>query len=503
MITLRDYQSCAVEEIRKAMKAGKKRIIYFAPCGSGKTATSSDIISKVHAKGKKVLFLANRRELIFQAKTTLEKFGIDCGIIMAGEEKKLSAQVQIASMQTYVKRMDLDDLEFNKWWHQADLIICDECQTSISPSWQKILKAYGDMFVIGLSGSPARADGRGLGEYYDEIISTIGTKELIDQGFLVPPRYFAPSTPDLSGIPMVMNDYSKRVLGERVNKPKLIGDIYHNWASICPDRSTIIFATNVKHSIKIEEIFNSNGVMARHVDAHTPHEVRAKVFDDFQAGELQVIVNVGIACEGTDLPIASCIVLARPTKSLGRYIQMGGRGSRPFSGKRDCIILDHAGCLAEHGPLEIERHWSLDGKEIAWKKAELKEKEKQPRKCPACHRVLFDGEESCPDCGSPVKQFGRNIEVGEGTLKEVGKKEATAVEKRRFWGMLLGYQIARKEAGKNCADGFLGHKFKAKFGVWPRDMNDVLPILPDRAFLNWITYQNIKFAKSKHKEKGK
>jgi superfamily II DNA or RNA helicase len=504
MIEEREFQTITIDKARNAVASGLKKIIIQASTGSGKTVMAARITQSAREKNKKVLFLANRRELIFQAKKTLEFAGLNCGLVMAGEIPNHDADIQVASMQTYVRRMDLDELQFNRWWHDADLIFVDECHSSISPTYQKILKAYDDKkIVIGLTATPCRGDGRGLGEYYEQIISAIGTQELIDLKYLVPPRYFVPPTDlDLTNMgSLVMNDWNKKTLGERVNKPKLIGDIYHNWASICPTRSTIIFATNVKHSIAIEKTFLSHDVTAKHIDAHTPYEERAQAFEDFESGRLQVIVNVGVACEGTDLPIASCIVLARPTKSLGKYIQMCGRGARIYPGKHDFFVLDHARCLEEHGRLEAPIEWTLDGKEIAWKKTEPIKKEKQPVVCPACNRVMFEGETVCPDCGTGVVRFGKDIEVEDGNLSEISTEKATIIEKRKFYGQLLGFQIMKREHGKFYNDGWVAHKYKDKFGVWPRGMSDVVPIVPDKAFINWITYQNIRYAKQKAKEK--
>lgn len=490
----RYYQSSAIEGLRGSLMVGNRRVIHHAPTGSGKTATSSWIISAAHEKGSKVLFLANRRELIFQAVETLEKFGIDCAIIMAGEEHDLSKQVQVASMQTYVRRMTIeDDLRFNKWWHDADLVIVDECHSSISPSWQKILQSYDTkVCVIGLTATPCRGDGRGLGEFYEEIISTVTITELIEQGFLVPIRYFAPYTPDMAGVKTVRGDWDQKEAAKRVNKPKLIGDIYKNWSIICPDRPTIFFAQNVQHSIAITHEFNSKGIDAAHIDARTPKEERQRILDDLKRGRVQVISNYGILTEGFDFPAASCIGIARPTKILGLYIQMGGRGLRPSPGKSDCIILDFAGCLETHGYLEEERTWTLDGKKKAWQEATNKKTtEKKMLKCGACHHV-FSGTGTCPNCGSETIRYGKKVEVAEGELKEV-KKTFSMAEKRLYLGMLK-YYVTSKGMNPKAVNA----KYKARFGVWPdHSIKNVEPVKPDEAFVNRMVHENIKYAKRK------
>lgn len=492
-IVLRDYQEKAVNDIRQCMMHGKKRIILNSATGSGKTATSVDIISKTAQNGFKVLFLANRRELVFQAKATLENFGLDCGMIMSGEESDLDKPVQIASMQTFIRRMDLEDLAENRWFHDAKLCVVDECHSSVSPSYLKILNAYGDdVYTIGLTATPGRGDQKPLGEYYEEIVSTISVAELTEQGYLVPARYFVPSTPDLENLKMTAGDYNKKELGERVNQAKLVGDIYENWSVICPDRPTIIFATNVAHSISIRDAYRKHGVEIEHIDARTPKEERGDAIERLRSGKLRVITNVGILTEGFDFPEAGCIVLARPTKSLGLYIQMGGRGLRIAPLKQNCIILDHGGCVSEHGYLDDEIEWTLEGKEKAWSKPKRKEKEKKTVKCTACN-LVFEGSDRCPDCGSIVKSFGKAIETLDAELIEAkGKKKLSRADKRIFWGMTQHYR-----AMKCYKQGWAAWHYKGFTGVWPRGMDDVAPIKPDEKFLNWLRHVNIKKAKSR------
>lgn len=488
MLQPRNYQLKAVNDIRSSFEAGNKQVLLLLPTGSGKTVIVAFIAKKAVELGKKVLFIANRQELIYQALRTLASFDLVCGVIMAGVPPKLDAQVQIASMQTYVRRMNLEELR-NHWWHDADLIIVDEAHGSISPSFQKILSNYGDKFVLGLTATPCRADGRDLGEYYQDIVSTISTQQLIDKNYLVPPRYFAASTPDLSGIKTVRGDYEKKVLGERVNTPKLVGDIYENWSMICPDRPTIIFATNVPHSISIKNTFKSHRVSIAHIDARTPKGERDEALEALRAGVLQVISNVGILTEGFDFPDAACVALARPTKSLGLYIQMGGRGLRPSPGKNDCIILDFAGCAEEHGLLEWDREWSLDGKKKAWSEPRRKEKEGGLSKCPACHAV-FTGQKSCPDCGSELKPFGRKVETADAELKELSWK-ATVAEKRIYLGMLKKWVFE-----KGYSPRMINAKYRNRFGVWPHSsIVDVAPITPDAAFKNRMRHEQIRWAK--------
>lgn len=489
---LRDYQTQAITDLRAAITSGNRRVILHAPCGAGKTVMAAHLISLASRKGSKVLFLANRRELIFQAKATLESCGISCGVIMAGEEPDLGNDVQIASMQTYVRRMALDEDGVNPWFHQARLIIADECHGSISPSFQKILKSY-DAVTVGLTATPCRGDGRGLGEYYNALVSTVDVGALIEQGHLVPVEYYVPSTPDLEKIRTVAGDYDKKELAARVDKPKLVGDIVDNWLKICPKKQTIVFAVNVKHSLHIRDSFLAVGIRAEHVDAHTPEDERKEILDRLKHGETQVVTNVGILTEGFDFPAAGCIVLGRPTKSLGLYLQMAGRGLRPFAGKKCCTLIDHGGCVDEHGIVEWGRDWSLDGKKRAWSKKRQKEKQASIVQCRACNRVYLGGG-NCPDCGTEPKAFGEKIEAIDGDLVALKPRKGSVADKRIFLGMLKYYIPRQTNPNPKRING----SFRGRFGVWPHSSDrDVAPIEPDEAFLAYMRHQQIAWAHRK------
>lgn len=493
-ITLRDYQLDVIADLRHAALSGKKRLIVHAPTGAGKTVIASHLISLARDRGSLVLFLANRRELVKQAENTLLSCGLDCGVIMAGVKADLTKPVQIASMQTYLRRIKFDDPLYNPWFHDADLVIVDECHMSISPSYRRILKEYRKTFVIGLTATPCRADGRGLGEFYDTIVSSVDIGELIDKGHLTRVRYFVPSTPDLKKIKTVAGDYDKGQLAERVDTPKLVGDVTENWLRLAGDRQTIVFAVSVKHSQHIVESFRSHGISAKHIDAHTPIAEREDVLNRLSAGEIQIISNVGILTEGFDFPAASCIVLARPTKSMGLYLQMAGRGIRPYPGKQDCILLDHGGCVEQHGLIEWEREWSLDGKTKAWSRSKAKKKQPSAVKCRSCN-LVFEGVRECPDCGSPVKAIGKKVKTVEADLKEYNRCKESLVDKRIYYGMLKWWQ-----GDKGYSPKFINAKYQTKYGCWPHhSIKDVAPIPPDEAFRKRMLSEQIRYAKSRRK----
>jgi superfamily II DNA or RNA helicase len=497
---LRYYQITAVEKLRNSLREHHKKIVMVLPTGGGKSAIFAQVIVNLLLNGKKVLWIVHRRNLVIQMQGVLkDHFGIDAGIIMSGIEGDEEKNVQLCTIQTYSRRIRLDSLSGAHFFMNADVVLVDECHRSISKSYMDLLQCYySDKIIIGCTATPARADGRGLGELYTALIEVAKVKELTEQGFLTPARYFVPVTVDLEGVKIAMGDYVIKELDEKLNKAKVIGDVVENWLKLAEGRKTIVFAVNVAHSKNLCEAFNRAGVSAEHLDARSSDEERQAVFLNMEKGRTQVICNVALYQEGMDVPGISCVVIARPTKSMGLYRQCCGRGLRPLPGKKNCLILDHGNVIEEHGLLDWDVEWVLDGKERAWKKPR-RENVTKLVKCRACN-LVFSSRATCPDCGTEVVSFGRKMKTIEAELEELTDKKpkATMADKRRFFGMLRYYA----RFNKNYSDGWCAHKFKEKFKVWPNAVSDAECIQPDQEFKNWITYQNIKWAKSQAKAKA-
>jgi len=489
---LRDYQEKAVTSVRDSIRAGNKRAVMVMPTGGGKSLCFAEIIRLALSKGNKCLFLVHRRNLVEQfAETVKRHVGCDVGIIMSGHQADTDLPVQIATIQTFWRRLNLEELQKNKFFFQADVVMVDEAHTAVSKRYSEVLKLYGDKIIIGCTATPMRADGRGLGEIFDSLVNVVGVKELTDRGYLAPARYFVPpSQPDLTGIKIARGDYEVGELGKRMSEKKLIGDIVDNWLKIAGGLKTIVFCVNVKHAIAVAEEFRRVGIAARHLSARSTDEEREQAFTDMDKGRLQVICNVALYIEGMDSPDISCVVMARPTKSLGLYRQACGRGLRPNG--TATIIIDHGGVVEEHGLLDEELVWSLDGKEKAWKKTKKKENMPKVVQCIACNLVFTDAS-ICPDCGTPVRKFGKAIETVDADLEELNKKEKGSVaEKRRFLGMLKAWVPRQNNPNPKRING----AFKGRYGVWPHhSYKYVAPIEPDAEFLAYMKHQAIRWAK--------
>lgn len=492
---LRNYQNTAIEELRKAVRLGYKRILLVLPTGSGKSIIFGKIISNILENNKKVSWLVHRRNLVKQMKATLIKhFNINPGVIMAGDNYDLDNNVQLCSKDTFSRRLKLGE----KWNIDTDILLIDEGHRAIAKSYKDIIDIYSNKIIIGCTATPCRADGRGLGEVYDTIIEVASVKELTDQGYLSPVEYYAPVEVELDGVTVRMNDYAIDELARKMINKKIIGDAVHNWLNLACNENTLVYGVNVKHSIALRDEYIRMGVPAAHLDARHTDDEREEVFNKMERGEIKVICNVGLYQEGMDVPSISCVQIVRPTKSLALYRQMVGRGLRLFDGKKWCRVLDHGNVIDEHGFIDEEIEWTLDGKEMAWKRKIPREKEEKLVKCRVCNKV-FKGMNKCPDCGTPLKTFGKRIEAIEAELKKINDEEKEDRIKKRLWfGMFKGYAIK-----KGYKDGWAFHKYKEKFKEEPGDFRyNTDAIEPNQEFKNYLKHLNIKWAKSKNKQQA-
>jgi len=498
MIELRNYQVDAIDDLTTAAANGKRRLLLVAPTGSGKTCISSQIIKSATSNGHRVLFLAHRRELVTQCESKLESFGVKYGIVLSGEPWDQTHLVNVASIQTLhswvIRRKRANP-------PKADLVVIDEAHHyNSSKTWQEVLEAYPESIILGMTATPINRRGKGMGHFFDEMIQCPSISELREQGHLVRARYFGPSISDLNnlknamnGLKVVAGDYVESELDKRLNTPKLIGDICTNWARYGQNRQTLVFASGVKHSINIAQAFNALGVKAAHVDGGTPKEERDIIVKDFTEEKIKVLCNCAVFTEGTDIPSASCLVFARPTKSLLLYLQVGGRVLRTFPGKENAIFLDHAGVLFQHGELEQKWEWKLNYGEGDVKSAtEKKIKLKKEIVCKNCQCIYF-GKLECPECHWKPTVKGREVKTLEAYLQALDEIEYPVIDKQSWYLQLMCNALKK---GKKR--GLAYYQFIEKFGHKPRfEWRIMEPVEPSLEVLAWIRHRNIKWALSK------
>jgi DNA repair protein RadD len=496
---LRPYQADVIARVEEAIDAGQQRVLLVAPTGSGKTVIAAAIVASALERRQRVLFLAHRRELINQASQKLHALGVDAGIILPGFPMRLAEPVQVASVASLharavrTTRMDMP---------AADIVVVDEAHHCRARTYRRILDAYPNAIVIGLTATPCRGDGRGLGNIFETLIECPDVAELIAGDFLVRPKVYAPSTPDLKGIKVRNGDYAEEQLAERLDRPELVGDIVEHWHKLSERRPTIVYATSVAHSRHLRDEFRRSGVLAEHVDGSTPTEERDAILAGLVRSSVEVVCNCAVLTEGFDAPDVGCLILGRPTKSLGLFRQMIGRGLRPAPGKSDCIILDHAGAVFQHGLPDDPIVWTLSEDRRAENLAHAaRGTHKAPAltDCPECHAVRLEGQ-PCVVCGWRPQEKPRGVQVVDGELvrydaqgRPVPPAEA---EKKKFFAELRGYA-----AGRGHKSGWAAHKFKERHGAFPPWAWNHHPAAPpSMATLSWIRSRNIAWAKSQPRE---
>jgi superfamily II DNA or RNA helicase len=481
--------------------AGRRRILLVAPTGSGKTVTAGATIAEAVRSGERVLFLAHRHELIMQASAKLHDFGIDHGVIKAGFPTRPGERVQVASVQTlHARAIRGTAMELPR----ADLVIVDEAHHCRAQTYRGIIESYPDAVILGMTATPCRGDGRGLGNVFEVIVECPPVAKLISNGYLVPARVYAPWQPDLKGVKVERGDYVENQLAQRMDKPQLVGDIVTNWHRLAERRPTVVFATGVSHSVHLRDEFCRSGVLAEHIDGSTPVEERDRILAGFAAGTIEVVCNAMVLTEGWDCPAVSCLVLARPTKSMGLYRQMGGRVLRPSPGKTDAIILDHAGAVFEHGFIDEPVIWTLDQDKRAENPTQSRRAERRMptlTTCPECTAVRFEGD-ACSACGWRPRPKPVAVDVVDGELAEVnadGTVRAGAVtqaEKQLFYQESA--YIAQEKGHK---PGIAFFRFKEKFkGEMPPYRWRNLPPLPPRPETRaWYRSRQIAYSKAQQK----
>ena len=409
---LRSYQLKAIASTRIAvMQAG--RVVLVMPTGSGKTVVFSEICRLANDKGNKVLILVHRRELVTQASNKLTKAGVKHGIIAAGFDPS-NQPVQVASVQTLIRRLKSGSFT-------PDLIIIDECHHAVAGSWDKIIGHFSDAKIIGVTATPSRLDGRGLGSHFSTLVSGPSVEQLTKLGFLSPHRVFAPPViADLKNVKTRAGDYANDQLSAAMDRPTVTGDAVSTYRLRADGLPAIAFCCSIAHATSVCESFNAAGYRAKLVTGNMPMEERDEAISGLADGRTQVLCSVDVVSEGTDVPAVSAAILLRPTQSEALYLQQVGRILRPQPGKI-AIVLDHVGSTVKHGFVDDVRDWSLGAKPKAKKN---NEPAPSVRQCPMCF-AAFKPQPACPCCGFefPVKPK-RQLTQREGELREMRRQDA-------------------------------------------------------------------------------
>lgn len=435
MIQLRSYQLETIEAIRSEIAHGHRSVCVVIPTGGGKTATASEIIRRSVAKGKRCLFVAHRAELIDQAVEALSKAGVNAGAQCASAESAPQpfAPVQVATLQTLIAR---------KIVPPADLIVFDEAHHAPAATFAKFMAQYPPTTVVlGLTATPERSDGKGLGSMFDALVVGARVKQLIELGHLVPSHIIRPA--------------SKLKEFQIAQRPV---DAYLQHAK---GRRAIVFCARVALAEECRDDFRAAGFRSEFVEGNTAWAERRAAFSALKAGTLDALANVYVATEGFDVPEIDCVILARGIGTAGGYLQMVGRGLRPapWSGKSDLIVIDLTGVSHDHGHAEDDRIYTLDGKGIS------SPKESVPGIfCAVCGCIVESYPSTltpCPECGHAPPP--PEMKVTGDPLVKYASKRAEPQEKR----VETFARWIRESRAKGWKQKAPHGKYRAVYGEWP------------------------------------
>jgi superfamily II DNA or RNA helicase len=451
---LRPYQQAAVDGVRDSFRAGRRRPLLVAPTGSGKTVIFSYVTASAAAKGNRTLILVHRAELLEQCHRSLESMDVPHGLIASGLTPDRSQLTQIASVQTLVRKFDRVVA--------PDLIVIDEAHHATAGAWASVLAQYPNARVLGVTATPQRLDGKGLGQVFDDLIRGPEVTKLIDEGYLCKPVYYAPKTVDLTGVHMVAGDYNRAEVAERMDRPTITGDAVIHYRKYAEGQPCIVFCTGIKHAEHVAQAFNASGYRFKVIDGTLAKEERARRVLDLSSGALQGLVSVDIVSEGFDLPCVSTAILLRPTASLSLHLQQIGRVLRPSPGKPRAVILDHVGNCRRHGLAEEVRDWSLDGIRKRGKRGP-QDDVADTRQCPECFAVHTPSPQ-CPQCLHVYEIKDRIPDVVDGELEELKAREAIRGRKREQGTAQTLEDLIRvgKARGMKNPYGWAHNVFKAR-----------------------------------------
>ena len=452
-MNLYPYQLDGVRMIREAFTR-VKRVIYVLPTSGGKTVIMSHIALKTIQRNRRVLIIVHRVELLRQTGQKLAAMGIPHGYISTEHTQNDFWPVQVAMVAT-LRGRETDP--FN-------LIIVDECHHAPSATYQEVISRHPDAYLLGVTATPCRLDGKGLADCFDEMIQGPQIYELIEFGSLTPPVTYAPAVGiDLKGVRSVAGDYVRSALEEAVGKPSVTGSAVAEYTKLAPGRPCVVFCISVKHAEQVAEEFRFQGYRAVSVDGNTDKAERDRMIQGLKDGSVQVLCSCEIISEGTDVPAIEVGMSLRPTKSLSLYIQQMGRVLRRHEGKTRALLLDHAGNCHRHGLITMHRDWSLE---------EGESKKRTPseiRQCLKCYAVYESSGSVCPECGTTPPPKPRELVRVAGELVPVEEAEqAKEAAKRELWGRKSFDEwvaIARKRGYKVGWARFRFEAQEARYGA--------------------------------------
>lgn len=431
-LILRDYQKIIIESCRDSFKNGFHRLCCVLPCGAGKTAIFCYLayLNTLKKPSNRVLILLHRKELLKQTEETFQAFQIS------------TDHIDIAMIQSFKNTLKTGVKPYS-------LIIIDECHHATSNSFKTVLNTYDKTALIGFTATPARLNGKPLGEIFDNLIVGVDYSYLIANKYLVDYDYFSPDLNfDFSKWKLKSGDFDTTDNASHLDNKVIYGDILKY---IDLSKKTIIYSPTVDYSKKLESQINEhfNAKISAEFNGKTPQSERDKIIDDFKNGKIKILINVDLIGEGFNVPSCDCVFLLRATQSLTLYIQQAGRALRsdPNNPNKRASIFDFVGNIYRFGFPDAPRSWSLSAPVKNSHKHETVHDSLLIKTCPNCLRSFMPSQiltgRLCPFCNAYIQLNRREIAIQDKKELAIIKK-SQLVEKRRESGRCRSFQQLKR-----------------------------------------------------------
>lgn len=416
MIELRPYQQDAVSGVSKAFLRTDTPLLVL-PTGGGKTVIFSYLSWRIVTAGKRVMILAHRDELLEQIWQSLRNFKVSAQIVAGGMPYDQRYMAHVASVFTIARR--LGKIAVPDW-----LIIDEAHHVTPNTVWGRVIAALRELNpklkILGVTATPCRLSGEGLGETFGEMVLGPTPAELIDDGWLSKYRMFGPPAGERVDMSQARGrsagDWTIKDKNAAVDKPRIYGSAVKHYQAHCPGRAGLAFCPSVESAQHTAEAFSAAGFSALSIDGKMEKRLRRQAVRDFSSGQLQVLTSCALVSEGFDVPGIVAAFLLNPTLSTSKCLQEYGRALRPAPGKAEALIFDHVGNSMTHGLPDDDREWTLAGTR---KKKKSDVEDFAVKQCPRCYMVLRPSAVVCPGCGNKFTVKPRAIETVEGELSEV------------------------------------------------------------------------------------
>ncbi len=408
---------------------------------------------RVSEKGRRLNIVVHREELLDQVCTTLDSFGVGHEVLAAGRYPRFNTNVLVSSVFTLARRLEKIPA--------PDMLIIDEAHHAIGKStWGKVVDYWPLALLLGVTATPTRLSGEGLGQIFQDMVMGPSVADLIESGDLSDYRMFAPATIDTSDIHKRGGDYKKSELAEAADKRVITGSAIEHYKKHADGLPAVAFCVSIEHAHHVAEQFRAEGYRALAIDGKMDKGLRRDAVRDFKNGSLQILTSCDLISEGFDCPGIVVGIFLRPTQSTGLWLQQVGRCLRTAPGKSRAILLDHAGNSAMHGLPDADREWTLEGRNS-------KEKSPGVRTCPRCFYVMPISKMRCPDCDHVFTsaENARIVEEVSGELKEIDEAEIMAQRKARKienWKAQSLDALIELEKERGYKPGWAQHVFQAR-----------------------------------------